>query len=226
MATDAAIRIVIVDDETMFRDALKWLIDAEGDLSTAGETGDPAEAVRLVESLAPDVVLLDLSRAGDRLDDLKGILSAGSDRTRVIVLSGSDDTDVTLRAVQAGAFGVVPKAADTGVLFESVRSVAQGQYWLGDRSVADVIKAMQELSRRMPRKPAHPFRLTPRELEVVAFVTDGYSNKDIAARCVVREDTVKHHLSSIFAKVGVRSRLELAMFAIQNGLVEPRDPAS
>jgi two-component system, NarL family, nitrate/nitrite response regulator NarL len=226
MAADASIRVLIVDDETMFRDALKWLIDAEPDLRTIAETGDLAEAGRLVGSLSPEIVLLDLGRASDGLDSLTTILSAGSDRTRVIVLSGSDETESTLRAIQAGAYGVVPKAADTSVLFESIRTVAKGQYWLGDRDVADVIKAVQELSRRVPRKPAHPFRLTPRELQVIAYVTDGYSNKDIAARCVVREDTVKHHLSSIFAKVGVRSRLELAMFAVQNGLVEPKDPVS
>jgi two-component system nitrate/nitrite response regulator NarL len=171
-------------------------------------------------------VLLSVGSDGDELLVLREVLAAGSERTRVIVLGALGDSAATLRIIEAGAFGVVPRAADTAVLLDSIRQVARGQYWLGDRNVTDVVEAVKNLSQRAPRKPAHPFRLTPRELEVVAYVIDGYSNKDIAERCVVREDTVKHHLSSIFAKVGVRSRLELAMFAIQHGLVDTKNTLS
>jgi DNA-binding NarL/FixJ family response regulator len=225
MRAETPIRIVIAGDEAMVREALTRLIEAEPGLEVVGEASNTAEAAAALLRLDPEILLLDLTGGRDGFEALEAIVAAGLQRTRVIVLTAGAEAASVVRALEAGACGVVPKASDTAVLFESIRTVAQGRYWLGDRQVHDLIAAMQELARRTAPGGGHPsFRLTPRERQIVAYVTDGYSNKDIAARCAVREDTIKHHLSSIFAKVGVRTRLELAMFAVQNGLAVPKDP--
>jgi two-component system, NarL family, nitrate/nitrite response regulator NarL len=220
MTVQKVIRIVIVNDHVMFRDALKRIVNAENDLTVVGEGGTGSDAVQLVERLQPDVTLIDLAMHGG-VDVLKSVLAAGS-KTRVIVLNGSQEKEAGIRALQLGAYGVVAKQSATTLLFKSIRTVSRGQYWLEGRDVADVVHAMQKLTRRTsPMKP-NAFGLTPRELQIVYCVTQGDSNRDIAARCAISEDTVKHHLSNIFDKLGVYSRLELAMFAVNHSLVEQR----
>jgi two-component system, NarL family, nitrate/nitrite response regulator NarL len=220
MSVQKVIRIVIVNDHVMFRDALKRIVNAETDLCVVGEAGGPSDALEMTRRLQPDVTLIDLAMHGG-VDVLKAVLSSG-DQTRVIVLSGNDDKDAGIRALQLGAFGVVAKQSATTLLFKAIRTVARGQYWLEGRDVADIVHAMQKLTRRPSPMKANPYGLTSRELQIVFCVTEGDSNRDIAARCGISEDTVKHHLSNIFDKLGVYSRLELAMFAVNHSLLEQR----
>jgi DNA-binding NarL/FixJ family response regulator len=221
MSVEKVIRIVIANDHVMFRDALKRIVNAEGDLSVVGEASDARDATELVRRLRPDVMLLDLSMHGG-IDVLKSVLAAGESTTRAIVLSGADDKDASVRALQLGAYGIVAKQSATAMLFKSIRTVARGQYWLEGRDVADVVHAMQRLARSPGQFKPNPYGLTPREMQIVSCVTEGDTNKDIAARCAISEDTVKHHLSNIFDKLGVYSRLELAMFAVNHALLGPR----
>jgi DNA-binding NarL/FixJ family response regulator len=220
-AHNGFIRVVIVDEEAMFRDALRRVIDAEPGMRVVGEAAGRADAVDLTRRHQPDVVLLDFSAGEATPEIVRSLHTAGGNKTRVIVLTGEGSGTYAVPALEIGAHGVVAKDSPTAVLFDSIRTVARGQYWLRDAHVAEVVHAIRQLGSN--GRSRSPFRLTPREMEIVSYVADGYSNKDIAARCQVREDTVKHHLSSIFAKVGVRSRLELAMFAVQHGLVRPAE---
>ena len=115
--------------------------------------------------------------------------------------------------------GIVAKESAIELLVRAIRAVHAGEYWVGREVVADLVQA---IGRRETRDGGRrPFGLTPRELEIVRLVAAGMSNKDVAERCSLREDTVKHHLSSIFDKTGVSTRLELALFALHNSLVEP-----
>jgi DNA-binding NarL/FixJ family response regulator len=144
----------------------------------------------------------------------------------IVLTAGVDRTDL-LEAVRLGARGIVLKESAASVLLECLRCVIRGQYWLWKNRVESVIEIAQQLQQPDASSPACRYRLTPRELETVTHVALGESNRDIAEQFSVREDTVKHHLLNIFDKLGVHSRLELAVFAMNHGLVDqPRGKTS
>jgi two-component system, NarL family, nitrate/nitrite response regulator NarL len=217
------IRILVADDHAMFRDGLKRLVEFEDDLHVVGEAGNAVEAVNLSKRLQPDLLLLDLTMPnGGALDALRAIFSGPPTAMRSIVLTGENHRGDTIAALQLGARGIVLKTSDAELLFRSIRAVMAGEFWLWHRNVADGVEAIRLIMADGDSgAKAVRFRLTPRELEIVPHIAVGASNKDIAATLSVREDTVKRHLSNIFDKLGVYSRLELALFAINHGLVEP-----
>jgi len=218
--TDKKVRIIIADDHPILRDGLRSLLETEPDLQVIAEAGDGAEAVRLVRKHKPDIVLMDLSmpkRSGlDALRELDG----SSVLTRVIVLAATVERAHVLEALQLGARGVVSKESATKLLLKSIRTVMAGQYWVGRESVSDVVNAMRTVrSPATEEAPTTNYGLTPRELEVVKMIVAGYSNREIARKLEVSEQTVKHHLTSAFDKLGVYNRLELALFAVDHRLV-------
>ena len=137
---------------------------------------------------------------------------------RIIVLTASVDTPDVARALQLGARGVVPKDAAADVLFTSIRSVAAGHYWIGGESVSKVASSLRELETARRRSKA--FGLTRRELEIVRAVVAGYTNKEIAERFTISENTVKRHLTHIFNKLGASNRVELALFTAHHRLLD------
>jgi two-component system nitrate/nitrite response regulator NarL len=214
------IRLLIADDETLFREALRLLLETEPDFHVIGYASDGVEAVALARRLKPDVLLLDL--AMPRLPGLEALrsITAGSIRVRTILVTGSMTRTDVLTALQYGAQGIVMKDVPPDVLFKSIHAVMNGQYWIQREAVSDLIAAVRESRAAMPpQPPVRRFNLTPRELEIIRAVLDGHGNKEIASRLGVTEPTVKHHLTSIFDKVGVSNRLELALFALHHGLV-------
>jgi two-component system, NarL family, nitrate/nitrite response regulator NarL len=220
------VRIVIADDHPIFRDGLKALLETEPEFDVVGEAGNGLEAVRAARELTPDVLLLDVSMPqADGLGVLEQIASAAPS-VRTMLLTASIDGPSVVMAIQRGARGVVLKECATPMLFNSIRSVMEGHYWFDSSNVRLLIDGMRKPREAPPAaKPRNKFNLTPRELEIVGGITAGESNKEIASRLSIREDTVKHHLSHIFDKVGVFSRLELALFAINHGL-QPREPSN
>jgi DNA-binding NarL/FixJ family response regulator len=217
------VRLVIVDDDALFRDALKRVIGGEPDLAVVGVAMGAEEAVQMTHELRPDVLLLNLAMRAGALDVVMAVAGGGTGATRTVVLAGPGDQEATVRALQLGACGVVGKHSRTSALLEGIRKVAQGQCAVESRHLADVVQAVRRFGTRPAAvKGASRYGLTPRELEIVACVTRGESNRSIATRCAISEDTVKHHVSNIFDKLGVYSRLELAMFAVHHKLVTDR----
>jgi DNA-binding NarL/FixJ family response regulator len=215
------IGIVIADDHPIFRDGLKRLLAEEHGFRVLGEAGDGEEAVSLVEELEPDILLLD--QAMPRCTGLEALkrLSAGNASVRTILLTVAVDDTQTFEAIRFGARGVVLKEATTQLLFKAIRTVMAGQYWIGHEAVSDLVRFLRGgpgSRRQMTPRPAS--RLTTRERQVVATVAEGLSNKEIAARFSLSEDTVKHHLTSIYDKLGVSTRLELAVYAAQHKIGE------
>lgn len=216
-----SINIVIADDHAIFRDGLRRLLEAEPGLKVIGEACDGAEAVKLARQLKPDILLLDLAMPRHPgLEALREMsTNSGQQSVRVILLTAAAEKQQIVEALQLGARGVVLKDSATQLLLKSIHTVMGGEYWVGRESVSNLVQYLRTLVQSSGEEARQKkFGLTPRELEIVSAVVAGYANKEIAEYFKISEDTVKHHLSNIFDKLGVSTRLELALFAVNQGL--------
>jgi two-component system nitrate/nitrite response regulator NarL len=214
------IRLVIADDHPIFRDGLRRLLEAEPDLKVIGEARDGAEAVKLARQLKPDIMLLDLAMPKHPgLEALRELSNGGANSVRVILLTAAAEKKEIVEALQLGARGVVLKDSATQLLLKAIHTVMAGEYWVGRESVSNLVQYLRTLVQASGEDAKQKkFGLTPRELEIVSAVVAGFANKEIAEYFKISEDTVKHHLSNIFDKLGVSTRLELALFAVNQSL--------
>lgn len=215
------IRILIADDHAIFRDGLRRLLEADPGLRVVGEAADGIEALKLAIKLKPDILLLDLAMPRQTGLDTLPELAHSCPNLRTIVLTAAVEKPEIITALQLGARGVVMKESATQLLLNSIRAVMKGEFWVGRDSVSDLVQFLREGIRgpRVKEPLRKDFALTPRELDVVAAIVAGYTNRDMAQKFSISEDTVKHHLTNIFDKLGVSNRLELALFAVHHRLV-------
>jgi two-component system, NarL family, nitrate/nitrite response regulator NarL len=223
-STPRPVRIVIADDHTLFRDALRAVLTTEAGFSVVAEACDGDDAVRQVVEHGPDVLLLDLDMPrASGLDALRQLNASASGVRAVILTAAISNADV-VTALTLGAFGVVLKDVVPSVLCDCVRSVARGTHWIGHEHVRDLVHALRRFQPAPAPSPTPAETLTPRELQVVAAVLDGATNRDIGADLSLSTQTVKNHLMKVYDKVGVSSRLELALYATRHGLLDRRGP--
>ena len=214
-----AVRVLIADHHPIFHEGLHTLLTSKPGFEVVGRASNAADAIRLAREVMPDVVLFDFTMPGlDRAAALRQL--AATWPARIVVLTGAIERPQVIEALQLGARGVVTKETTPDLLFESIRCVMAGEYWVGRQSVSDLVQYVREYVAGSDAQHVRKnnFGLTRRETQIVSTVVAGYTNKDIAQRFSLSEDTVKHHLSNIFDKVGVSNRLELAVFAMHHRL--------
>ncbi len=203
------IRVLIVDDHPVVRQGLRTFLDLQDDITVVGESADGESCVADAETLAPDVILLDLRMPGaDGVAALHGLRERGNP-ARVLVITSFTEPSTVLPAVRAGASGYVYKDVDPPALAAAIRSVHAGHVLLHP-----------DVARLLAAGDARPADLTPRERDVLVEVARGRSNREIARELSVSEKTVKTHVSAVLAKLGVQDRTQAALHAVRSGLVE------
>jgi two-component system, NarL family, nitrate/nitrite response regulator NarL len=222
--TTLPIRILLADQHPVVRIGVENLLqDADG-IEVVGEAGDGDETIMKTNELHPDILLLDLNIPKMPDEEAMRALVSRSPETRLILLTNSVSNQEALAALQLDARGIVAKDALTDHLVPAIRAVSSGRYWIWHRRASSLGDTLSTLAQSTTPPPPQnkSYGLTPRELEVVGCIVAGCSNRDIAQQFQLSEETVKRHLSNIFEKTGVSTRLELALFAIERQLVAPR----
>ncbi len=221
-------RIAIIDDHQLFREGIKRILEFEGDFEVVAEGSDGSEALSIVETYRPDLVLMDINMPDTNgVEATKQLIEAYPD-TKVVVLSIHDDENYVMRALQTGATGYLLKEMDADTLIEAVRIVAEGGSYLHPKVTHNLIREYRRLTtekggavvKQEVRRPLH--LLTRRECEVLQLLADGKSNRAIGEALYISEKTVKNHVSSILQKLNVNDRTQAVVVAIKNGWVEVR----
>jgi len=212
------IRVLLVDDHTLFRSGIKALLQRQKDFEIVGEASDGLEGIKRARSLKPDVVLLDLHMPGISGREAVRLIVEELPETKVVMLTVSEDTEDLLDALQAGAHGYLLKNIDTSYFIGAIRSAADGEAVMSPQMTA---KLMQSV-RAAPAAAAAPAidreRLSPREREILGYLARGASNKEIARSLDLAESTVKIHVQSILRKLNLVSRVQAAVYAVEHGL--------
>ena len=217
------VNILIVDDHAVIRAGLRLLIETNKRFDVCGEAGNCRDAVSAAESSQPDLVLLDIDLDGENsLQSLPELLKVAP-ATRVLVLTGLNDADVHAEALKAGAMGLVLKEKAADVLLKAIEKVHHGEVWFDRTTMGSVLAQMSRRGGRAAEEPevAKIASLTDREREVVTLIGEGLKNKQIAERLFISETSVRHHLTSVFGKLGGADRLELVIYAYRHNLAKP-----
>jgi len=208
------IQVLLVDDHTLFRSGIKSLLQRHEEFAVVGEAGDGLEGVKRARSLQPDVVLLDLHMPGMSGREAVKLISEDVPGTHVLMLTVSEDAEDLMDCLRAGATGYLLKNIETETLIDSIRRAARGESVVSPQMTAKLIEGV-----RSPHKAAagEKEKLSPREREILACLARGESNKEIARALDLAESTVKIHIQNIFKKLNLTSRVQAAVYAVENG---------
>lgn len=219
-----ATRIFLISAYAVYREALSLLLESQDGFRVVGGAADCGAAAGPICRCKPDIVLLDLAMAVLPDRDALRRLATARPPARLVVWAPDLDKAATTEALLLGVRGVVPKSVPFETFLRSIRVVVSGQYWVGREVVADLVQTLRAAREETPDPHEGVLGLTARELEIVSVLVRGRANKEIALYCSISERTVKHHLTNILHKLGLTSRLELAVFAMQHQLVASAQP--
>jgi DNA-binding NarL/FixJ family response regulator len=228
--TSDSVSVLIVDDHPMFLDGLRMALELEDDIRVLGQCTDGEDALREASAQKPDVVLLDINLPSMNGLQVTRLLKAERDDVAVIVLTAYHDAEQVLHAMRAGASAYCAKDITPKTLVEMIREVANGYYIVGnERMDSQMLQTWINLNVEAITGPyiidpnEHYLPLSPREMEILQFVTHGLSNKEIASRLRISQQTVKNHMTSILKKLNVQDRTQAAVTALRHGWVRIQD---
>jgi DNA-binding NarL/FixJ family response regulator len=222
MLTNQKIRVGIVDDHTLFREGIKKILSLEHDVEVVGEATDGEEVLDLLNRCPIDIMLLDIMM--EKINGLQ-ILPQIIDQypqLKVIILTAQVSLAESVKAIRDGARGIILKHAASEFLIKGIHKVFEGELWADNPTMTQVVESLSRKYRGDSRPEQGRKDLSEREIEVVVLIASGHRNKEIASKLFISEQTVKTHLSNIFQKLGVNDRLELALYAMRNGLASNR----
>jgi DNA-binding NarL/FixJ family response regulator len=215
-------RVLIADDQQLVRVGLKMILEREPDIEIVGEANDGADALDLARRLRPDVVLMDIRMPGmDGLEATRRLVSQPGVKTRVLILTTFEIDEYVFEAIRSGASGFLLKTAPPDDLVRALRIVAAGEALLSPSITRRLISEFARVSKPSRPAPRELTTLTERETEVLKLVASGLSNVEIATRLFLGEATVKTHVGRILDKLGLRDRVQAAVYAYEHGLVQP-----
>ena len=221
MPIQPPIRVLVVEDHTIMRAGLCMLLESQGCMAVVGEVGNCADALAAVTCTQPDVILLDLFLGEENALDCLSRLRAAASGARILVLTGVCEPALHHQAVLLGVVGLVLKEKAPETLLKAIERVHAGEVWIERTMMANVLDQVTRPSQPSDPEAVRLVTLTEREREVIVCVGQGFRNKQIAGRLFISEVTVRHHLTSIYNKLGVSDRLELVIYAYQHGLATP-----
>jgi DNA-binding NarL/FixJ family response regulator len=218
--SDAAIRLLLVDDHAVFRQPLAFMLDREPDLAVVAQAGSVAEARGLLGdgSGVVDLALVDLRLPDGLGTDLIRDLKAANPATHILVLTADPDKLLHARALEAGATGVISKTAQLSDIVDAIRRVQRGESVQSAQEIIELLRLAGQERERDQAKQVTLARLTPRERQVLETLSEGLDNRAIADRLFISPETARTHVVKLLAKLNVESRLQAAIFAIENGV--------
>ena len=215
ISLDEPIRVVILDNQTLVRAGLRLIVDSHADMKVVGEAGEATEGLEMVTCQKPDIILLKIDPAGRiGLEIIQKLLQASS-RSRIILLARLDEAQVHLLAVQEGVLGIVLKTQPQEILIKAIRKVHAGEAWIERSMIANLLTGLTHAQLQIAQDPETEriAQLSSRERQVIQSIGQGLKNYQIAEQLSLSETTVRHHLTSIYRKLGVSDRLELLVYA-------------
>ncbi len=212
------IRLIVADSQTIFRVGLRKIFAVEDDVRVVGQAETYGQAISAISKFTADVILFEAALAGDPAEAVTELLRR-SPQSKLVVLTANSDKDLTLEIFRRGAQGVVDRAVEPELLVKCIRKVASGEVWLDQQAVNWVLHAYRSQATR-PMAAAPKVHLTQKEMNIVACVSQGMKNKEIAQRVNTTEQVVKNYLRKVYDKLGVSDRLELALYCLHHRLLE------
>ncbi len=213
------IRILIIDDHTLFRNGIKLVLQRHEGFEVVGEAGDGLEGIKRAEQIKPDVVLLDLHMPGTSGLEALRVLVEDVPETQIVMLTVSEDAEDLLETLRAGARGYLLKNIDTEFLLESIRRAARGESVMSPQIAHKLADSLRTSPKDNVMAEVSPGKLSPREREIIVMLAHGASNKEIARVLNLSESTIKIHVQGILRKLNIAKRVQAAVYAVEQGLI-------
>ena len=214
------IRILIVDDHTLFRSGMKLALQRHEGFEVVGEAGDGLEGIKRAKQLKPDIVLLDLHMPGTSGLEALRVLVEDVPETQVVMLTVSEDSEDLLETLRAGARGYLLKNIDTEFLLESIQRAARGESVMSPQMANKLADSLRVSPKdNVAVSQVNPDKLSPREREIIVMLAHGASNKEIAHVLDLSESTIKIHVQGILRKLNIAKRVQAAVYAVEHGLI-------
>jgi DNA-binding NarL/FixJ family response regulator len=216
------IRIIILDNHTLVRAGMRLIIESRPGMQVIGEAGNLSDGLAIISSLKPDVILLELNLTEQANTEIISSILKNADKSRLILVTGTSNSTIIQQAVEEGVAGVIFRTQSPDILIKAIEKVNAGEVWLERSMIANVLSRLS----RNPKQSTMNYdddgvnELSEREKEILSLIGQGFKNKKISTQLCISETTVRHHLTSIYSKLGVSDRLELLVYAHRHGLIK------